>query len=250
MEKNLIVRFARTIWGIWGIIVFFACLVISFISYGIIFTLTNKEKAPFIAHRLISRPWSKVIFFLYGIRLIVKNKDVLDINQTYVFIGNHRSQLDIPSYAIATNHTIRFLAKVELTKIPLLGFIIRRLYITVDRKDKVARARSMDNMMKSIKDGISVFICPEGTRNKTSDPLLPFHDGAFRLAIQAQVPLGILVLKNTDKLLSPVQPIELSPGKIYADWLQPIPTKGLTQDDLPALREKVIMLMTEELLRK
>ena len=225
-------------------------LIFSFISYPFIFLLFKKEKAPFIAHQLISRPWSRVIFFFYGVRLNIKNQENLDINQTYVFIANHRSQLDIPTYAIATPHTIRFLSKAELTKIPLLGFIISRLYITVDRKDKAARAKSMDNMIKSLKDGISVFICPEGTRNKGIDPLLPFHDGAFRLAIQSQVPLAILVLKNADRLLSPKHPIELSPGTIYCHWCEPISTTGLTQDDLPSLKTKVINIMTSVLLSK
>ena len=247
MILKTIIRIARTLLGIYAIIIFLICLIISFISYGVIFTLVNKKKAPFIAHRIISRPWSRALFICYGIRLIVKNKELLDRSQTYVFIANHRSQLDIPTYALATNHTIRFLAKKELTKIPLLGYIISRLYVTVDRKDKAARARSMENMMKSIRENISVFICPEGTRNKGNEPLLPFHDGAFRLAIQSQVPLAILVLKNTDKLLSPLRPIELSPGKIICEWCEPIPTLGMTQDDLPSLKERVVKEMIEKL---
>src|SRR6185436_10559049 len=126
---------------------------------------------PFIAHKYISRNWAGSLFVFYGIRLIIKNKELLDQKQTYVFIGNHRSLLDIPAYAVATNHCIRFLAKKELTKLPLMGYVIGKLYISVDRKDKAARAKSMENMMNSLRDGISVFICPEGTRNKGSEPL-------------------------------------------------------------------------------
>lgn len=247
MSIKNIIKVARTIFGIYAIIIFLVCLIISFCCYIIIFTFANEKKAPFIAHKIISRPWSRALFIFYGIRLIVKNKELLDPAQTYVFIANHRSLLDIPTYALATNHTIRFLSKVELTKIPLLGYIISRLYVTVDRKDKAARARSMDNMINSIKEGISVFICPEGTRNKGKGPLLPFHDGAFRLAIQSQVPLAVLVLKNTDNLLSPIRPIELSPGKIICQWCKPIPTLGMTQNDLPALKEAVIKEMLEYL---
>ena len=161
-----------------------------------------------------------MIFVFFGIRLVTKNYELLDKDQTYVFIANHRSQLDIPAYALATHHTIRFLAKEELTKIPLMGFIIRRLYIPVNRKDKEARAKSMENMDESIREGISVFICPEGTRNKGGEPLLPFRDGAFRLAIESQVSIATLVILYTEKLLSPMRPIELSPGKIICQCHQ------------------------------
>ncbi len=247
MVIKILVRTARILFGIYATIIFFVFLIIAFFSYIIIFVFVNEKKAPFIAHQKISRPWSKMLFIFYGIRFIIKNKELLDPSKTYVFIANHRSQLDIPAYALATNHTIRFLSKVELTKIPLMGYIIRKLYITVDRKDKVARAKSMDNMLNSIKERISVFICPEGTRNKGDEPLLPLHDGAFRLAIQSQVPIAILVLTNADKLLSPFRPLELSPGKIIGQWCKPIPTLGMTQDDLPALKENAMNQMLKYL---
>ena len=247
MALNSILRFTRTLFGIYALIFFGATLIFSFCSYMLVFFLANEKKAPLIAHQAVSRPWSRLLFLFYGIRMKVKNKELLDTKQTYVFIANHRSQLDIPAYAIATPHTIRFLSKVELTKLPLLGYIISRLYITVDRKDKAGRARSMDNMVKSLRDGISVFICPEGTRNKGKEPLLPFHDGAFRLAIQSQVPLAIMVLQNADKLLSPLRAIELSPGVINCFWCKPISTSGMTQDDLPSLKEMAVKEMLEYL---
>lgn len=170
----------------------------------------------------------------------VKGAELLDKNQTYVFVGNHRSMLDIPAFAVATKHAFRFLSKEELTKIPLLGYVIKNLYITVNRKDKAARIRSMEKMAQSLSDGISVFICPEGTRNTSDKLLLDFHDGAFRLAIQAQVPVAVIVISGSDKLLSPKHQLELTPGKMTCQWLTPIDTKGMTSNDIVLLREKVI----------
>jgi 1-acyl-sn-glycerol-3-phosphate acyltransferase len=239
----IVKRIARTIFGIYALLVFLIGLITASICYAFIFAFLNKKKAPFIAHQFISRNWARFIFFMYGIRMEIRNGEFLDPKQTYVFIANHRSQLDIPAYAIATKHTIRFLAKVELTKIPLMGFVIRNLYISVDRKDKAARARSMENMMQSLREGISVFICPEGTRNKGKEPFLPFHDGAFRLAIQSQLPLAAMVIKNSGELLSPLRPIELSPGKIICEWCKPVLTAGMTENDLPGLKEQVIRNM-------
>jgi 1-acyl-sn-glycerol-3-phosphate acyltransferase len=105
----------------------------------------------------------------------------------------------------------------------------------------------MEAMMKSLNDGISVFICPEGTRNKTDEPLLDFRDGAFRLAIESQLPLAILTVNNSGKLLSPKKPIELKPGVIECIWSEPIETKGMTMDDLQILKEKARERMSANL---
>lgn len=237
---NLLKRFLKTLWGIYALLIFVITLVLVIFCYFIIFSMTDKKKAPFYAHKYVSRNWAKSLFLFFAIKIKIKNKNLLDKKATYVFVSNHLSQLDIPAYAAATSHTFRFLAKEELTKIPLMGYIIKNLYITVNRKDKIARARSMEKMQTCLRDGISVFICPEGTRNKTDQPLLELRDGAFRLAIEAQVPVAVMTLVNTGNLLSPQRPIELSPGTIYCIWSKPIPTIGLTLDDIPVLKEKVI----------
>ena len=246
---NFFVRILKTLFGIWGGILFSLSMILSTICFFIVFLVAPKKKAPHIAHKYISRNWAKLIFPFFGVYVRVKNREFIDPQKTYVFVANHRSQLDIPAYAIACKNTLRFLAKEELTKIPLLGYVIKKLYISVNRKDKAARLRSMENMMTSLRDGISVFICPEGTRNKTADPLLPFHDGAFRLAIEAQVPLAVMTVLNSDKLLSPLHPIELSPGIIDCVWDKPIETLGMTEADIPRLKEMAIALMIKEMER-
>ena len=237
----------KNIFGIFAASVFAVTLILVIPCYFIVFQFSSKERAPHLAHRIISRNWARLLFPFFAIKLKIEGMEKLKEDETYVFIANHRSQLDIPAFAVATKHTFRFLAKEELTKIPLLGYVIRKLYISVNRKDKVARARSMDRMMQSIKDGISVFICPEGTRNKTDVPLLDFRDGAFRLAIAAQVPLAPMVIIGSDKLLSPKHPVALSTGTLVCRWADPIPTKGLTESDLPQLKEKARLVMLEML---
>lgn len=72
----------------------------------------------------------------FFIRYKIINEDFISDKGTYVFVANHRSMLDIPLYARACSNTFRFLSKAELTKIPLLGYVIRKLYVTVKRGDK------------------------------------------------------------------------------------------------------------------
>ena len=240
----------RFLYGILTAILFAVSMLIVVPCYFFVFSFYSQSKAPHVAHKYISRRWAKLIYLLFFLRVKIKGEEFIDEKKTYVFIANHVSQLDVPAYAIACKNTIRFLAKAELTKIPLMGYIIRKLYLSVDRSDKEARHRSMMNLRKSLEEGISVFICPEGTRNRTSEPLLDFKDGAFRLAIEGQVPLAVLTVMDSQKLLSPLRPVELAPGTIHAFWDKPIDTMGMTEADLPVLMEKARALMLSHLISR
>lgn len=247
---NLIRLLLSNLFGIFALFVFIITFFITLPCYFIIFTFFPEKKAPHVAHRKISRLWASLLFPPFGIRLKIINEDLIQNTETYVFVANHRSLLDIPAYALSCRNTFRFLAKKELTKIPGMGWVINKLYISVDRGNKAARIRSLENMKKSLQEGISVFICPEGTRNKSNLPLLDFHDGAFRLAIDAQVPVAVLTILDSEKRLSPLHPLALSPGKITCIWDEPISTKGMSQNDIPALREKVRQTMLKRLINK
>jgi len=229
-----------------GLLLFTGTLFITVIIYVIIFNAFPKHKAPHAAHR-ISQLWAIVVFAVFFSRVKVRGRELIDRKKAYVFVSNHRSQLDIPLIARACRNTFRFLAKVELTKIPLLGYIIQNLYLTVDRKSAQDRTRSIENMKRSLEEGISIAIYPEGTRNRTDAPLLDFRDGAFRLAIEAQVPVAVLTILDIEKVNSAGDGFSVCPGVIHAVWSPPIETKGMTLQDLPALREKARGIMIDQL---
>lgn len=242
-SMNPITRLLKMIFGFYGICAFAVLLLIVTPFYFIVFIFVPKERAYPVAHKYISRPWARATLMVFFIRLKVKNKHLIDPDKAYIFVSNHQSQLDIPSFACSNNNTFRFLAKAELTKLPILGYLIGRLYITVKREDRHDRIKSIEVMMNNLRDSISVFIYPEGTRNRTDKPLLPFHDGAFRLAIEAQMPLAIMTVIDSKRLLSPLRSMELSPGVLHCEWSPVIETKGMTHDDVPLLKEKTKQLM-------
>lgn len=245
----ILLRFFKSLFGIYAALFFVATLLITTPLYFFVFLCFSDKKAPHIAHRVISRAWARILSWGFFTPMRIKNRAYIDVNKAYVMIANHRSQLDIPLYALASSNTLRFLAKAELTKIPLLGFIIRKLYMTVNRADRSDRNRSIEIMRKSLDENISVFLCPEGTRNRHDEPpLLDFRDGAFRLAIITKTPLAVLTLLNTGDKLSPLRPLQLAPGIIYAVWDEPVDTSEMTLDDVPALKEKVRGMMIAHLM--
>ncbi len=238
MLKNI----ASTIYSIYALIVFIPISLVVFILYVIVFGIIPQPKSSRIAHR-ISQAWAHVTYFVLFIRVKIKNKHLIPKDEGVVFISNHRSLLDVPLWAISTPHVVKYLSKEEMTKVPVFGYAIKRMYITVNRADSKDRHLSIIKMVNALKAGTSIYLAPEGTRNKTKEILLPFKDGAFRMAIAAQAPICVFTLYNTDKLLNPKKLLSLLPGTIRGTWAEPIYTKGMTENDIPALREKVRNIM-------
>jgi 1-acyl-sn-glycerol-3-phosphate acyltransferase len=207
--------------------------------YVVIFSFMPKDGAPFRAHK-VSRFWANLLFTCFFIRVDIKGAEFIKPEQAYIFVCNHRSQLDIPLFAIACKNTFRFLSKVEVTKIPLIGYVVKRLYITVDRKSKEDRAKSVIKMQDSLlKEKISVVLFPEGTRNRTAEPLIDFKDGAFRLAIETQLPIAVLTILNSGGFSPANKLMQLKPGTLKAVWTEPISTINMTTEDTPRLKEQV-----------
>lgn len=234
--KKALKKLLRFLWALWALIVFCAALLVVTPLYTAIFLSSGQKGFP-VADKL-SRAWARTLLFFYGIKVQVKGSDKLKKDQPYVMIANHCSQLDIPAFALATQHPFKFLAKQELTKIPLLGYIIKHLYLTVRRQSLRGRAESMKQMQDALDKGISVAIFPEGSRNRTDKPLKGFYDGAFQLAVQAQTDIAILTIHGTNNLLPAGALFQFLPGKIHCRWLDVISTKGLSEKDVPYLKKQ------------
>jgi 1-acyl-sn-glycerol-3-phosphate acyltransferase len=239
-------RIFKALFATYAVLVAIISCIIVIPAYLIIFNFFPKTIAPYTAHKL-SRSWAKFLFTFFFIRVDVKGKEKIKPEQAYIFVCNHRSQLDIPLFARACTNTFRFLSKIEVTRIPVFGYVVKKLYITVDRKKRNDRAVSFDKMKHSLlQEKISVILFPEGTRNRSQEPLLNFKDGAFRLAIETQLPIAVLTIFNTADFL-PADAFAMKPGTVRAAWDEPIETKGLTVQDIPMLKEKVRNILLRNL---
>lgn len=179
------------------------------------------------------------LMFFCGIIYRFHRNPKVQKGQTYVIVANHRSNLDAPVAAVSFPGRVRYLAKKELLKIPLLASIFKVTTVNVDRSSQESRKKSVEFLKKCIAGGDHIFLFAEGTRNKTeSDYLLPFKDGAFTIAIQTQTPILPMVFTNTDRLMPNGKPL-MRPGIIDIYHMDPIPVTGMTETDIPALRQLV-----------
>lgn len=236
--KNIFGR----VWAFWGAIVFVCTLLIVVIPIW----LTNYVAEPRGTEifRRISKAWMQLFLFLIGCRLIIKGREHFKKGENYVVASNHNSYMDVPlttPFIPGPNKTI---AKAELAKVPLFGLIYQRGSILVDRKSEKSRKDSFLKMKEVLKQGLHMCIYPEGTRNKTTEPLKAFHDGAFKLAIDTGKAIVPVLLFNTKKVLpGPAKPFYLWPATMRMHFLPAIPV--LANDTVSSLKERVFNIMYE-----
>src|SRR5215469_158233 len=168
-------------------------------------------------------------------------------HKPYIFVTNHISLLDAAILPKAYRQPLRPLGKVEMSKIPVFGFIYRKAIVTVDRNNAENRAKSIRILKSIIGKGISVLVFPEGTFNETKLPLKDFYNGAFRVAIETQTPVKPVLFLDAYARLHYQNIFSLSPGRCRIVFLEEIPVAGLTIAGTEDLKWKVYELMERKL---
>lgn len=182
--------------------------------------------------------WFRLFLFLVGIRLKIVDPQGYRHRRPAVLISNHQSFLDTPIVKTALGFGFLPLGKIEQTRTPVLGWIYRFNVVLVDRSNPESRARSMQFMDSLLKRRIGVFVFPEGSMNRSEYLLKSFYDGAFRLAIENQVPIIPFVFTNTRHIMPRgVFPLHL-PRRVTLAFGAPIPAEGLAETDLPAFKQQ------------
>ena len=244
-------RIFRIIWGVYCFLVL--APIVIFTALFILTTNLIFGKRSRRINLLLSQKISCVgICYLSGIFLKVKGKENFEPNKGYVIIGNHNSNYDIfiNSITLPWDNVFFFLSKVELGKVPVFSVVAKNLAVLVDRSSMTSRVKSIKKMKEILNDGISVWIFPEGTRNKTDAPLIDFIDGAFRLAVDMKAPIIVSTLVGMRHINNPNYKIDMAPGIVRCFFEKPIDTSQMTAADIPALKEQVRNLMLSRLTPK
>ena len=192
----------------------------------------------------LARTWARMLLFAAGVKVRVEGLEKIDPSGSYVFASNHASYMDTPVVLSQIPAQFRFLAKVELFKIPLLGDHLKRAgHIPVPRDDPRAAVKTLGEAARAIQErAISLLIFPEGGRTLTD--LQPFKEGAAYIAIKAGVPVVPLALRGTLAIL-PRGSVNVRAGHVTLLVGDPIPTKDLSLRDRGALTEELQQRVAE-----
>lgn len=235
-------------YSLYLIVVFFLLMPIMVIWYvGIkLFVPYPKQiKAVYTANDFLFFTWSAFVGFRYKIRGMEHVKK----DQTYIVICNHSNVADMPAAAYGSIVNAKPLVKKELLKIPLLGWLFAMSSVPVDRKTEEGRKKSMQIMRNELKQGISLLIFVEGTRNRTEKPLKEFHNGAFALSIESGIPILPLVFTNMRSISRPDSYL-FKPGTIEVTHLEPIYPDGFTKDQIEDYKALAFKNMWNFLVKK
>ncbi|MCJ0741969.1 lysophospholipid acyltransferase family protein [Pedobacter montanisoli] len=194
------------------------------------------------------RAWAFLFSCLSFFWVVTHGKQHIDHKRPHIYVGNHGSYLDAVAVCLCIPQHFFALGKIEMTKVPVFGMIYKRIVVMIDRSSAESRAHSVQILKEEIAIGQSILIFPEGTMNKTNEPLSEFYDGAFRIAIQTQTPILPFVMVNGKNLLPRTNPLKARPGIIKVMMLPAIEVEGLTESDIPALKEKTYQIMYNALL--
>jgi 1-acyl-sn-glycerol-3-phosphate acyltransferase len=191
-----------------------------------------------------AQTWCKLISRTAGMEVRTHGLENIRPGVSYVFLSSHQSYMDIAAMLGYLPAQLRIAAKKSLFKVPFMGWHLSRAgHIPIDRKSSENAVAAMQKAADYLKDGVCVFLYPEGTRSRDGY-LQPFKKGGFKLALQVGAPIIPVTIIGTRGVL-PVDSIIFRPGPADMYVGAPIPTKDLTDDDLDDLMRRVWEIMAE-----
>ena len=153
------------------------------------------------APRTVQVLWSRSVLWFLLVPIKVTGREHVNPKQSYVFVANHQSFLDVFAVYGWLPNNFKWLMKKEIRKVPFVGTACKVAgHIFVDRSNPRAALQSMEHIKGELVDGISTVIFPEGTRNQSDDELLPFNQGAAIMAIKTKTPIVPIVIYKKPKM--------------------------------------------------
>lgn len=245
---NWLAEIGGRLWAVWALVLFVSTMLIAFLFYLPCFAM--REPKASVWHRSVSRAWMTFFLNLIGCPLRVSGEQHFSKGQNYVIACNHNSLMDVPVTTPFMPNPNKTIGKKDFAYVPLFGWIYSLGSVLIDRKDPDSRKRSYHRMKAVLRIGLDMVIYPEGTRNKSDEPLKPFHDGAFRLAKECNKPIIPVLLFNTKKVMPANKPFYLLPCPLYMHFLPPIYPGELSLTEMKNLAFRQMWDYYEENSRK
>lgn len=228
------------IWAVWGLVSFVITFLIIFIPSMISYLIPGKKGQDYFIG--VSRIWMRTWLYMIGCPLSVKGRENFKKGEAYVIVYNHNALLDVPLSAPFVPGGNKTIAKASFAKVPIFGWFYKRGSVLVDRNDNQSRRKSFEDMKKVLKDNLHMCIYPEGTRNRTSEPLKPFFDGAFKVAVDSKKDVIPCLIFGTKEAIPIDKGLYLLPTRLRMHFLPPVSSADMKSVQL---KEKVFAIMKE-----
>lgn len=236
---NPVKKILGHIYFVYGMLVFMITMIVIALIPASIALLFKEPRRAKIVHPTY-RFWMGVFLPLVFIRVKRKGAELFTKGENFVVVVNHNSLVDIPVSMPWVPGPNKTLAKIEMSKIPLFGIIYKAGSILLDRKNANSKKESVLEMQKTlVEDGLHLTLYPEGTRNKSDQPLLPFHDGAFSTAIKAEKTIIAGVIFNAKNILPHDIKLWAWPHTIHFHFINVYPTNDLDLHNVAQLKEEI-----------
>ncbi|WP_154853471.1 lysophospholipid acyltransferase family protein [Cyclobacterium xiamenense] len=236
-------KIVQRLYSLYGSLVF----ILTFLALLPIFAYTIEVSGEKSRGRRMNRIWSKVFFGMLFFKVRMENLHHFKGNAPYVIVANHFSYLDIPVLGLIPFDLV-FIGKSSLARVPLFGYMFKHLHIAVDRNSLKSRGVSVQKAKEALEQGSSVVFFPEGGISSERPPAMArFKDGAFKVALDKQIPIipitlsyNHLILPDDGRFL-----LRYKPVKVVVH--PPLSVEGLGAKDVSVLKEKCYHIIQEQL---
>lgn len=223
-----------------------AALVMITVYYSIRVILHYKFSSGHEKFHILTKNWAKHALRIGGVKLDISGDDYFDKDKTYVFASNHSSFFDIPILIYGIKNNVRIIYKKELEKAPFFGKGLNRsAYISIDRSDPRKSMESLADAVKSIEEGDSVLIYPEGTRSPDGK-LHEFKRGAFMLASRSGKPIVPVTIVGAYDIYRKGS-FSINPGTVKIIFSPPLDNDSTDKSEEKKLMDKLFTIISENL---
>jgi 1-acyl-sn-glycerol-3-phosphate acyltransferase len=192
------------------------------------------------AFRKLGGVWGRIGLWLSGVKLRMIGEENYDPNASYVIVSNHASMYDILAVLAGIKSNLRIMAKIELSKVPLWGWAVKRGdFIFIRRGGNREALQSLLEAKQKLDEGKSAYIFADGTRSPDGT-IQPFKRGAFTIASKSQKPILPITILGSHKIM-PRDTLKINGGTITLVIDKPILPDGKTDEELLAETHQVIL---------
>lgn len=191
----------------------------------------------------------RCVMRLAGTKIIILGDENVPRDKAVLYVGNHRSYFDVIMTYMRVPRLTGYIAKVEMLKIPLLRTWMKYLHcLFLDRENIKEGLKTILAAIEKVKNGISICIFPEGTRNKVPDTLLPFHEGSFKIAEKGNVPIIPMSIVNAGDIFEDHFP-KIRKTTVVIEYCKPIYMNELDKETRKNMGSYVTEIISEAYFR-